>query len=60
VIVPFSTACVPWYSPHSMSAAFAMITNATSAARARVRRTPVANAVSVEPWKRCASRPSAA
>ncbi len=56
VSCPRSTACVPWYRPHSIRAALAMMTKATSTARARVRRTPVWNAFSVAPRKRCASR----
>jgi len=38
---PSSTACVPWYSPHSSRAALAMMMNATSTERARDRFTAV-------------------
>ena len=59
VMVPASTACVPWYRPHSSSPALAMMMKATSTARARVRRTPVRKAFSVAASKRAASRDSA-
>ncbi len=56
---PRSTACVPWYRPHSSAAEVAMMMKATSTERALVRRTAVRNALSVEPSKRPASRSSA-
>ena len=56
---PAVTACVPWYKPHSSAAEVAMMIKATSTERARVRRTAVVNAFSVEVLKRVASRPSA-
>ena len=59
VMVPARTACVPWYSPHSSRAAVEMMMKATSTARARVRRMPVWNALSVAASKRAASRDSA-
>ena len=59
VIVPASTACVPWYRPQSSSAAVLMMMKATMPARARVRRMAVWKALSVESPKRRASRSSA-
>ncbi|MDT4823256.1 hypothetical protein FQZ97_564770 [compost metagenome] len=56
---PRSTACVPSYRPQSRAAEVAMMMKATSTERARVRRTAVWKAFSVEPLKRSASRPSA-
>ena len=58
-MVPASTACVPWYSPHSSRAAVLMMMKATRAERARVRRTAVWKAFSVAPAKRSDSRASA-
>ena len=45
---PCSTACVPWYRPHSSAPNVAMMMKATSTERARVRRTAVSKAFSVE------------
>ena len=56
---PAATACVPWNRPQSRAAEVAMMTKATSTARALVRRTAVRKALSVEVLKRAASRPSA-
>ncbi len=55
---PRSTACVPWYSPHSRAAKVAMMTKPTSSERMRVRLIAVWNARSVDSEKRRASRGS--
>ena len=53
---PRSTACVPWYKPHSSAPNVALMMNATSTERTRVRRTAVSNARSVAASKRADSR----
>ena len=56
---PRTTACVPWYRPHSSAADVAMMMNAISTERAAVRRTATLKALVVEMLKRTASRASA-
>lgn len=56
VMSPRSTACVPWYRPHSSAPKVAMMMKATSTDRTCVRRRAVSNARSVAPSKRAASR----
>jgi hypothetical protein len=58
VIAPCSTACVPWYRPHSSAPKVAVMMKATRNERMRVRFTAVAKAFSVDASKRAASRRS--
>ena len=47
VTSPRSTACVPWYKPHSRAPKVAVMMKATSIARTRVRLRAVSKALSV-------------
>ena len=58
LVVPASTACVPWYSPHSRVPKVAVIMKATSSARTRLRLRAVSKASSVLRSKRAVSRAS--
>jgi hypothetical protein len=59
LMLPCSTACVPWYRPHSSAPEVAVMMKATSTERALLRPTAVWKAAAVEALKRLASRSSA-
>ncbi len=56
--LPATTACVPWYRPHSSAPNVALMMKATSMERTSVRLRAVSNAFSVDTAKRSASRGS--